>query len=141
MASNAMVAVTDARRTSEETDDTMCTGGCRRDIDATTSEVVERFRGGGESRRSRSRVTRLHAAQHEHHPLPPSISSSRLTVPPRPPPGYSPGGPFAPLRPVPACFDLAPPAPEGGSLVYSDGVSMICAADEHFRERQGSTAT
>lgn len=69
--------------------------------------------------------------QQAHHPLPPSISSSRLTVPPRPL-GYCPGGPPAPLRPPAACLDLAPlplAEPAGGSRWYSDGVSMICSGE------------
>lgn len=71
------------------------------------------------------------ALQHAHHPLPPSISSSRLTVPPRPP-GYCPGGPPAPLRPPAACLDLAPlplAEPAGASRWYSDGVSMIYSGE------------
>jgi hypothetical protein len=57
--------------------------------------------------------------QQEHQPLPPCISSSRLTVPPLRP-GNWPGGP------PPACRFAEEEVVEGGSLVYNEGVAMIC---------------
>lgn len=68
--------------------------------------------GGGERREQGG-------TQQEHQPLPPCISSSRLTVPPLRP-GNWPGGP------PPACRFAEEEVVEGGSLVYSEGVAMIC---------------
>lgn len=68
--------------------------------------------------------------QQEHQPLPPCISSSRLTVPPLRP-GNWPGGP------PPACRFAEDEVVEGGSLVYSEGVAMICEGMCNSRQHVG----